>query len=63
MLIKAALEEIMKSTCIKFIPRTKKEDDYIVFMEYKALSQARGFVSQLSRPLNYSNNEIYIFSL
>jgi len=43
-MIKSALVEIMKSTCIKLVPRRKKEDDYIVFMEYKALSQPRGFV-------------------
>lgn len=46
LLIKAALVEIMKSTPIKFVPRTKKEEDYIVFVEFKALSQTRGFVSK-----------------
>ena len=43
LVIKDALVEIMHETCIKFVPRTKREPDYIVFMEYKALSQTRGY--------------------
>lgn len=42
-IVKDALVEIMKLTCITFVPRTKREPDYIVFMEYKAPSQNRGF--------------------
>jgi len=32
--IKEALVEIMKSTCIEFVPRSS-ESDYVVFMQYK----------------------------
>lgn len=46
-LIKASLVEIMRSTCLTFVPRTKKEEDYIVFMEYKDQSQTKGFVHRL----------------
>lgn len=41
--IKRALIEIMKTTCIKFVPRIY-EPDYAVFMKYKHPTEARGFV-------------------
>ena len=41
-LIKETLIEIMKTTCIKFVPRLS-ESDYVVFMEYKDPAQERGF--------------------
>ncbi len=42
-IIKGALLQIMKFTCIRFIPRTNNEEDYIVFAEYKDMSQETGF--------------------
>jgi len=40
--IKEALLDIMKATCIKFVPRTN-EPDYVVFIEYKHPNQEKGF--------------------
>ncbi len=41
--IKEALLEIMKVTCIKFVPHTN-ESDYVVFVEYKHPNQEKGSV-------------------
>ena len=40
--IKEALLDIMKATCIKFVPHTD-ESDYVVFVEYKHPDQENGF--------------------
>ena len=41
-LIKEALLEIIKTTCIKIVPHTN-EPDYVVFVEYKHPNQERGY--------------------
>jgi len=41
--IKEALVDIMRTTCIKFVPHSN-EPDYIVFVEYKDPNQKTGFI-------------------
>ena len=41
--IMEALVDIMRTTCIKFVPHSN-EPDYIVFVEYKDPNQKTGFI-------------------
>ena len=42
-LIKEALFDFMKTTCIKFVPRSN-EADYVVFMEYNQPNQEKRLI-------------------